>query len=84
MFIFTEDVRITKQPVATPVMIGQKLRLECRAAGVPRPQYMWFQGQKPLGNQKSSVLEIDKVCILIVGAIGNCSKIGVVLMSFDV
>ena len=47
--------------MATPVMNGQKLRLECKAEGVPRPQYLWFQGQKALSNQKSPILEIDKV-----------------------
>ena len=60
-YYFPEDVRIIKQPVSTPVMIGQKVELECRAEGVPRPKYMWFKGQTPLMDQRGPRLVIENV-----------------------
>ena len=61
VLFFSEDVRIIKQPVATPVMVGQQLELECKAEGIPRPKYMWFHGKTPLTDQLSPKLVIDKV-----------------------
>lgn len=56
-----EDVKIIKHPRATPVMVGQRLELECRAEGVPRPSYQWYRGKIPLKEQCSAKLIIENV-----------------------
>ena len=42
-------------------MLGQRLELECRAEGVPRPSYLWYRGKVPLKEQCSPKLIIEKV-----------------------
>lgn len=61
MFLFIEDVHIVKQPVSTPVMVGQTLELVCKAEGIPRPKYLWFKGQTALTNERMPKLVIENV-----------------------
>ena len=56
-----EDVKITKHPDSTPVMQGQRLKLECTAEGIPMPSYQWFRGKQVLTDQCSSALVIEHV-----------------------
>ena len=58
----TETVRITQQPEATPGVEGQQLILECRATGVPRPNFLWFKNPRtPLPDQTSDNLIIPRL-----------------------
>lgn len=55
----TESVRIMQQPEATPGVEGQQLTLECRAVGVPTPNFLWFKSPNiPLPDQTSDALLI--------------------------
>jgi len=55
-------VKIVQQPDATPGVEGQKLQLECKATGVPSPNYMWFKNpQEPLPDHTSDTLVLPKL-----------------------
>lgn len=55
--VHAESVKITKQPEATPGVEGQQLILECRATGVPKPNFLWFKAPNtPLPEQCSDQL----------------------------
>jgi hypothetical protein len=60
--LFTESVKITQQPEATPGVEGQQLILECRATGVPRPNFLWFKAPNtPLPEQTADTLFIQSL-----------------------
>lgn len=55
-----ESVKITQQPEATPGVEGQQLILECRATGVPGPNFLWFKAPNtPLPDQTADTLLIQ-------------------------
>ena len=55
-------MQITQQPEATPGVEGQKLVLECRATGVPKPNFLWFmEPDTPLPEYTSDRLEIPRL-----------------------
>ena len=52
-------MKITQQPEATPGVEGQQLVLECRATGVPKPNFLWFkEPDTPLPEHTSDTLVI--------------------------
>ena len=60
--ITLERVKITQQPEATPGVEGQQLVLECRATGVPKPNFLWFkEPDTPLPDHTSDSLIIKRL-----------------------
>ena len=53
-WLFSEEVKFTKQPEACPAVEGQQLVLECAASGVPQPKFLWFKEREPLPSQTSN------------------------------
>ena len=57
-----ERVKLTQYPEATPGVEGQQLVLECRATGVPKPNFLWFkEPDTPLPDYTSDSLVIPRL-----------------------
>lgn len=58
----TEPLVITQQPNSTSddiqINMGQKLKLICKATGMPPPNYLWFHGNIPLPDYTTEELNI--------------------------
>lgn len=55
-------MKITQQPEATPGVEGQQLVLECRATGVPVPNFLWFKAPNtPIPDQTADTLLIPRL-----------------------
>ncbi|KAL4641931.1 mucosa-associated lymphoid tissue lymphoma translocation protein 1-like [Arapaima gigas] len=53
------EPHIAVNPLSQTVQLGQSIRLQCTAFGIPAPHYQWYQNGNPLQGKTKETLQIE-------------------------